>query len=316
VVGNRRVTGEGVDQDAGMTPRLYQVDAFAETPFSGNQAGVCVLDTPAPEAWMRSMAGETDLPATAFVAPAGQESAPLAGGDAGTADWSLRWFTARDELALCGHGTLAASHVLLHEVGVGQEVIRYATGAGPLTARSVGDGAIELDFPAYAPTPAPDDTAAATAALFPDGAPPGTETHRGFQDLLVVVPSPDHVRDLAPDTAAVVGLDARCVIVSAATPVGAGGNQPDIVSRVFGVIAGGIEDPVTGSAHCLLGPFWAQRLGRSRLRARQASPRGGDLVVEVRDDRVALTGRAITVLRSELADAVAPTGALSGEVTA
>jgi PhzF family phenazine biosynthesis protein len=279
-----------------MPPRLFQIDAFTDRPFAGNPAAVCVLDAPAGEAWMPALAAETNLPATAFVAP-----------DPGGGGWSLRWFTATNELQLCGHGTLATSHVLANELGVPADPLRYRTVAGELTARSAGDGRIELGFPAHPATPSPADEAAA-AALWADGAPPELETFRGFEDLLVVVPSADDVRRFVVDPDAAGAIKARCIIVSAAADPGIDGI--DVVSRVFAFSVGVGEDHVTGSAHCLLGPFWSERLGRSRLHARQASARGGELEIEVRGDRVALTGRAVTVLRAELADPVGE-GALS-----
>jgi PhzF family phenazine biosynthesis protein len=282
-----------------MPLRLFQIDAFTDRPFAGNQAAVCVLDEPAPAAWMQAMAAETDLPATAFVVP---PAAP-------DGEWSLRWFTAARELALCGHATLATSHVLLHELGVAGDVIRYATVAGTLTARSAGDGLVELDLPAHPATPSPADAGAVLAALYADGSAPAGDTFRGFEDLLVVVPSPDDVRRLVIDTDALATIPARCIIVSAAVdPTGSGGDDADvdIVCRVFAPSVGVGEDPVTGSAHCLLGPYWADRLGIPTVRSHQASARGGHLRVEVRGDRVALHGRAVTVLRAELADAAVP----------
>src|SRR4051812_15819669 len=281
-----------------MTARVYQVDAFTDRPFSGNQAAVCVLDEPAPQGWMQNVAAETNLPATAFVAPAPERGSPDG------ADWWLRWFAPHHEIVLCGHGTLATTHVLAHELGEPAGVFRYATVAGALTGRSVDDGRIELDFPAHALRPAPNDAGPAAAALFPDGSAPAVETLRGFEDLLVVVPEVTDVLRLAVDPDAMTELPARIVIVSAAT--GAGDEDHDVVSRVFAHSVGIGEDAVTGSAHCLVGPYWAGRLGRSTLRARQASPRGGSLEVDVRGDRVALTGRATTVLRAELASAAEP----------
>jgi PhzF family phenazine biosynthesis protein len=283
-----------------MTVRVYQVDAFTDRPFSGNQAAVCVLDEPAPEGWMQAVAAETNLPATAFVAPAPEPD--------GQADWWLRWFTPHHEIVLCGHGTLATTHVLAHELGEQAGVFRYATVAGVLTGRSVDDGRIELDFPAHTLRPAPDDAGPAAAALFPDGSAPAVETLRGFEDLLVVVPEVADVLRLDVDPDAMTALPARCVIVSAATGDGDGDGdgEHDVVSRVFAYSVGIGEDAVTGSAHCLVGPYWAERLGRATLRARQASARGGTLEVDVRGDRVALTGRATTVLRADLAAAAAP----------
>jgi PhzF family phenazine biosynthesis protein len=266
---------------------MYQVDAFTDRPFAGNPAAVVLPDAPVQDtAWAQAVAAEMNLPATAFVSPVGGA-------------WALRWFSASAELSLCGHGTLAAAHVLARELGTGDEVLTFTTAAGPLHARAGRDGWIELDLPAYAPTPAPVDAGAVAAALFPAGGAPALETWRGGDDLLVVVPTADDVERLDPDHDALAAVPARVTIVSGPGP-SAG---PDFVSRVFAPSVGVAEDPVTGSAHCLLGAYWSARLGRPALRARQASARGGELRIEVRGGRVGIAGRAVTVARGELTDA-------------
>jgi PhzF family phenazine biosynthesis protein len=271
-----------------MALRVYQVDAFTDRPFAGNPAAVVLLDAPAQDtAWAQVVAAEMNLPATAFVGPA-------------DGAWALRWFSASAELSLCGHGTLAAAHVLARELGTGDEVLSFATASGVLEARPGRDGWIELDLPAHPPAPAPDDAGAVAAALYPAGGAPAFETWRGGDDLLVVVPDAADVERLAPDHAALAAIPARVTIVSGRGP-SAG---YDFVSRVFAPSVGVAEDPVTGSAHCLLGPYWSARLGRPVLSARQASPRGGVLRIEVRGGRVGVAGQAVTVARGELTDAV------------
>jgi len=270
--------------------RLFHVDAFTDRPFAGNPAGVCLLDRPAPTGWLQAMAAELNLPATAVVRPLDDGS------------WDLRWFSAARELELCGHGTLASAHVLLSEIDPGQDRLRFSTAAGPLTALRCDDGTIELELPAHRPEAieAPDGMA---AALFPGDPEAEVTVFRSTMDLLAVLADEAAVRACRPDHRLLATLPGRVVIVSAP-----GSDGIDMVSRVFAPSVGVDEDPVTGSAHCLLGPYWADRLGRSRLRAHQASARGGDLWVEVRGDRVALGGRALTVSSGLLADRVSPIG--------
>jgi PhzF family phenazine biosynthesis protein len=267
-----------------MSLRVFHVDAFTDRPFAGNPAAVCILDEPAPPAWLQAVAAEHNLPATAFVHP-------LADGR-----WDLRWFNATRELELCGHGTLAAAHVLFSEVDPGQQLLRFSTAAGPLTAVRCDDGTIELELPAHRPEAieAPDGMA---EALFPDDPDAEITAFRSTMDLMAVLADEDAVRACRPDHRGLARLPGRVVIITAP-----GHDGIDMVSRVFAPGVGVDEDPVTGSAHCLLGPYWADRLGRSRLRAHQASARGGDLWVEVKGDRVALGGRALTVSSGMLAD--------------
>lgn len=257
---------------------LYIVDAFTAAPFAGNPAAVCLLATSRPAAWMQQVAREMQLSETAFLVPA-------------EAGFDLRWFTPVVEVSLCGHATLASAHVLWETGRLAPDVpARFHTRSGLLTAVRRDDGWIELDFPARPPVPT-DPPAGLLAALGVDPLYVG----RNQDDYLIVVPDEATVRGLAPDVARLRQLPARGVIVSApAAP------PYDFVSRFFAPAVGIAEDPVTGSAHCCLAPYWAERLGRNPLRAYQASPRGGTLEVEWRGARVALRGQAVTVLRGEL----------------
>ena len=267
---------------------LYTVDAFTERQFAGNPAAICLLDRPREDAWLAALAREMRLSATAYLFPRG-------------ADWDLRWFTPGVEIALCGHATLASAHVLW-ETGRARpdEPVRFHTRSGELTARRSLDagGDVELDFPAE-PALAEELTPALAAAL--GVAPSSVEwCGRNRMDRLVVLADEIALLASAPDFRALAAATRpdRGVIVTAlsADP------RYDFVSRYFAPAAGIDEDPATGSAHCCLGPFWSERLGQHELRAYQASARGGELRVRVRGERVDLIGRAVTVLRGELAD--------------
>lgn len=258
--------------------RIYQVDSFAEEPFSGNPAGVCLLPGPADETWMQNVAAEMNLSETAFPHPT----------DDG---YALRWFTPTAEVELCGHGTLATAHVLWEEgVLPPDETARFHTASGLLTAERTGD-VIELDFPARPPSETK--------------APAGLEDAVGAEllyvgatdfDYLLQVASEKVLLGLRPDLRAVAELPVRGVAVTARCESG----HYDFVSRFFAPAVGVDEDPVTGSAHCSLAPFWCERLEKDRLTAYQASQRGGVVRLRVRGDRVGLGGRAVTVLRGEL----------------
>jgi PhzF family phenazine biosynthesis protein len=260
--------------------KLYQVDSFTDTPFSGNPAAVCVLPDARAEAWMQAVAQEMNLPETAFLWRAGD-------------GFRLRWFTPVTEVEMCGHGTLASAHVLW-EAGLlpPEKEARFHTVSGLLTAVRRGRE-IELGFPA---TP-PEET----------DPPPGLSEALGVDpdyvgktrlDCLVAVGSEGVVRGLVPDFPKLLELPARGVIVTSR----AASDRHDFVSRYFAPAIGIDEDPVTGSAHCCLGPFWSARLGRDELVGYQASPRGGLVRVRVAGERVHLTGRAVTVLRGELVE--------------
>ena len=262
--------------------RIVQVDAFASRPFSGNPAAVCVLAAPAShdERWMQDVAREMNLAETAFLHPE-------------NTGYRLRWFTPTVEVALCGHATLASAHVLWEEghLPAGRQV-RFHTQSGLLTADRRGDW-IELDFPATPPAAAPPPPG--LAAALGGGVTPRWVGRSQF-DYLVELDSEHTVRALTPDIAALAKVEARGIIVtSRATTAGY-----DFVSRFFAPRAGVPEDPVTGSAHCALTPFWSERLDRTEMTAYQASPRGGVIRVRLAGDRVMLAGQAVTVLRGEL----------------
>jgi predicted PhzF superfamily epimerase YddE/YHI9 len=256
------------------------VDAFTDRPFAGNPAAVCVLRAPAPEAWMRAVAREMNLSETAFLHPESD-------------GYRLRWFTPTVEIDLCGHATLASAHVLWSEGHLpGERQARFHTRSGLLTADRAGAW-IALDFPAK-PATACEPPPGLAAAL-------GAEARwvgRNQFDYLVELASAAVVRGLAPDHAALAALPVRGVMVTAA----AEGPPHDFVSRFFGPGSGIPEDPVTGSAHCALGPYWSERLGKRELLAYQASPRGGTVRVSVRGERVELAGQAVTVTRGEILD--------------
>lgn len=262
------------------TQRIVQVDSFTDRAFAGNPAAVCRLERPAPELWMQRVAREMNLSETAFLVPQA---------DGG---YRLRWFTPTVEVDLCGHATLAAAHVLWEEGHAApDQPLRFETRSGRLTALRRGDQ-IELDFPSQ-PATACDTPDWLAQAL---GVPPYWTGANGV-DLLVEVATAAEVRRLRPDLGLLAQAPVRGVIVTA---VGEPGTGFDFVSRFFAPNAGVPEDPVTGSAHCALGPFWAGRLGRTSLVGYQASERGGTVGVELHGERVGLLGRAVTVLRGDL----------------
>jgi len=259
---------------------IFQVDAFTDRPFSGNPAAVCILSEPRDEIWMQNVAREMNLSETAFLLE--EEKG-----------FNLRWFTPSVEVDLCGHATLASAHILW-EVGAltRQQQARFHTRSGLLTAENKGDE-VELNFPAT-----PEE---------PTTAPPGLSAALGLEpeyigkskfDYLLEVDSEESVRKLTPDFALLRTLPIRGIIVTSSADSG----EYDFVSRFFAPAVGVDEDPVTGSAHCCLGPFWRKRSGKNSFVAYQASPRGGFIRVKVDGDRVYLSGKAVTVLRGELID--------------
>ena len=271
------------------TTEFHQVDAFVtETgPFSGNPAAVVPLDAPGwpGDGWMQAVAAEANLSETAFVLPP-------TGADGAR---PLRWFTPLVEVDLCGHATLASAHVLW-ETGRLDAADRAAfdTRSGRVTAEPQADGWIELDFPALHAVP----VAAPDGLLDGLGVAAARQVASSRMDLLVELASVADVRGLRPDFGRLREVDTRGVMVTAA------GEEEgcDFVSRFFGPRVGIDEDPVTGSAHCVLTPWWAERLGRRRLRARQLSARGGllDLRLDADGRRVGIGGRAVTTLRGRL----------------
>jgi predicted PhzF superfamily epimerase YddE/YHI9 len=258
---------------------ITQVDAFTNEPFGGNPAAVCLLPEPADESWMQHVAREMNLSETAFL---------VQREDGG---FDLRWFTPVVEVDLCGHATLASAHVLWEENHLAPDAPAvFHTHSGRLSAVP-RNGWIEMDFPAEPDEPAPVPAGLAGAL--------GTEpayVGRNRFDYLVEVDSEETVRRLTPNLGRLREIDARGVIVTAPAET----DGFDFVSRFFGPRAGVDEDPVTGSAHCCLGPYWRHRLGRDTLTAWQASERGGLVRVAVRGERVLLSGQAVTVLRGEL----------------
>jgi PhzF family phenazine biosynthesis protein len=258
--------------------RIIQVDAFTDRPFAGNPAAVCVLPGPADEGWMQDVAREMSLSETAFLHRL----------DDG---YRLRWFTPALEVDLCGHATLASAHVLWEDGHLPADApARFHTRSGLLTATR-SDGWIEMDFPAKPASAAEPPTgleqALGVAARY---------VGRSAFDYLVEVDAEETVRRLRPNFPLLEKVECRGVIVTSA----AAGPPYDFVSRFFAPRAGVKEDPVTGSAHCCLGPFWQRRLGKDAFLARQVSARGGDVRIRLRGDRVLLGGQAVTVLRGEL----------------
>ena len=257
---------------------LFQVDAFTDRPFRGNPAGVCLLDSARPAEWMQDVAAEMNLAETAFLSPRG-------------AEFDLRWFTPTVEVDLCGHATLASAHVLWEEGRLAHSADAvFHTRSGRLAARLSGSE-IEMNFPADPPAPAEPPTGLEGML----GARP-LSVWRGKFDLLVELESESAVRTLAPDLARIRSVRGRGVIVTAASS----GGTTDFVSRFFAPQSGVDEDPVTGSAHCCLAPFWGARLGKESMTGYQASRRGGQVRVRLAGDRVILAGGAVTVIRGTL----------------
>ncbi len=265
-----------------MGVRMAQVDAFTDKPFAGNPAAVCLLPGERPEQWMQDVAREMNLSETAFLVKQAD-------------GYRLRWFTPAVEVDLCGHATLASAHVLWEwgELRPEQQA-RFHTRSGLLTALRRSDW-INLDFPATPerPVEAPIDLLAALGVA-------PVYVGRSQFDYLVELESERAVRGLRPSFSQLATLGARGVIVTSRTA----GEPYDFIARFFAPGSGIDEDPVTGSAHCCLGPFWAARLGKAELLAYQASARGGVIGVRVQGERVQLGGQAVTVLQGELVAAV------------
>ncbi len=296
-----------------MSRPLWIVDAFTSSPFTGNPAGVCVLEGPAEPDWMQAVARELGLSETAFLWPEevpptvrdSGEDAPLTvpadDGAGGLIVHRLRWFTPVVEVELCGHATLASAHILWTEGFLALDApAAFETLSGRLGASRDGEW-IELDFPAFS-TDAADAPPGLAEAL-------GAElvsVRRCGDDYLVELADERTVRTLAPDMRLLRELPLRAVIVTAAAeaaperPSHPADAEADFVSRFFGPGYGVDEDPVTGYAHCILGPYWGARLGRENLLGYQASRRGGHVRVGMRDGRIALGGQAVTVVRGEL----------------
>ena len=258
--------------------KVTQVDSFTAKPFAGNPAAVCILASPADAEWMQSVAREMNLSETAFLTRDGN-------------GFNLRWFTPNQEVDLCGHATLASAHVLWEEEHIDQSAVaNFQTLSGALSARRDGEW-IVMDFPAEPPseTPVPEGLLEAL------GVEP-TFVGKNRLDYIVLVDDEAVLRALRPDMGMLEQVTMRGVIVTSRTS----SSEFDFISRYFAPAFGVPEDPVTGSAHCCLGPFWMRRLGKHQFTAYQASSRGGVVRVDVQNDRVLLGGQAVTVLRGEL----------------
>jgi len=262
-----------------MSIPLYTVDAFTGEPFAGNPAGVCLLEGERDADWMQSVAREMNLSETAFLVPHAGDG------------FDLRWFTPAVEVALCGHATLASAHVLWQsDVIAADAQPRFHTRSGVLTASRHGAW-IELDFPGK-----PVEDAKAPNGLLSALGVRASYVGRNAFDYLVEVGDESDVRAVEPDFAKLATIEARGVIVTSRSAK----DGADFVSRFFAPRAGVQEDPVTGSAHCALAPYWGGKLGRTAMVGRQLSARGGVVKVRVAGDRVILGGQAVTVLRGVL----------------
>jgi PhzF family phenazine biosynthesis protein len=262
-----------------MTLPIYQVDAFTDQLFHGNPAGVCLLDVPRPDAWLQAVAQEMNLSETAFLLPEGD-------------GYRLRWFTPAVEVRLCGHATLSSAHILWSSGRVpASQTLRFQTLSGLLTARQE-DGLIWLNFPSR-----PARAAEAPAGLLEALGVQPLFVGRSLEDYLVEVASEQEVLSCQPDFSALRAVPARGLILTSRPKDG----RVDFVSRFFAPAVGVNEDPVTGSSHTVLAPYWADKLGKNELRAEQVSRRGGSLHLRLLSERVEIGGHAVTVLSGELA---------------
>ncbi len=267
---------------------FFQVDAFTQVPFGGNPAAVCLLDEELPDSLMQSIAAENNLSETAFLLPQGSQGTDL--------HYGLRWFTPTTEVDLCGHATLASAYVLFTQIHPQAEQVEFSTRSGLLRVRRRGEQ-LAMDFPAQPIEPWPEGLESVSAAL---GVVP-LELYRGGMGLAVLA-SPQQVQQLQPDMAKIQTLASTGLIVTAPGKDLKELEDLDFVSRVFAPQLGIPEDPVTGAAHCLLVPYWAKRLGKSKseLRARQVSARGGELCCRDLGSRVEISGQAVLVIAGEL----------------
>lgn len=258
--------------------KIFTVDAFTDKPFAGNPAAVCLITKPVSETWMQQVAQEMNLSETAFVYP-------------GKDGFNLQWFTPATEVDLCGHATLATAFVLWEENILGRnETARFYTKSGLLTAKLQGSW-IELDFPAE-----PANEAEAPQALIDALGIQPLYTGRNRFDYIVEVASEQLVKRVQPDFVMLAKVPARGVMVTSRSDQ----HSVDFVSRFFGPAAGVNEDPVTGSAHCCLGPYWQKKMNKDSFTAYQASSRGGVVKLQVVKERVKLIGQAIIIMRGEL----------------
>ena len=257
-----------------MKLKLYQIDAFTERMFGGNPAAVVPLESWLADSTLQAIAEENNLSETAFFVPAGE-------------GFQLRWFTPIREVDLCGHATLATAHALFGLLGYAKPVIRFDTRSGPLFVEKQGER-FAMDFPADPPAPC------AMIETLVRGLGKQPLALLAAADYMAVFDSEATVRAIRPDQTLLAQLDRRGVIITAP------GDEVDFVSRVFAPKYGIPEDPVTGAAHCALAPYWAERLGKHTLEARQVSQRGGEITCTVREDRVMLAGSAVLYLVGDI----------------
>src|SRR5262245_44036623 len=259
-----------------MKTAIYQIDAFANAVFSGNPAAICPLDRWLPDATMQAIAAENNLAETAFFVPRN-----------GGGEYDLRWFTPADEVDLCGHATLASAHIVFTRLAPSLSDVTFHTRSGPLVVRRDGDR-LAMDFPSRPPQPI-DPMPALAIAL-------GAEPLElwSARDLMAVFPDEESVLAIQPSFDRIHALGVFGLIVTAP------GRSVDFVSRFFAPLMGVPEDPVTGSAHCTLIPYWSRRLGKTSLSARQVSPRGGDLECEDQGERVRIAGRVAEYLEGTI----------------
>ncbi len=261
---------------------IFQVDAFASNIFGGNPAAVCPLDRRLPETVLQSIAAENNLSETAFIMRVPDEAD----------SWHIRWFTPRVEVDLCGHATLAAAWVIFERIGAAGDVVVFHSASGPLRVTrdaAAGDGRLTMDFPVCPFVELDDIPGDLSDAL-------GVRPDKVIRsmDLMAVYPDEETVLSLQPDFRKLAAIETRGVIATAR------GRGTDFVSRFFAPRAGIDEDPVTGSAHCIMAPWWARELEKSTLTARQLSRRGGELVCDVKGDRVHISGVAVLYLEGAI----------------
>lgn len=261
-----------------MGTKIFQVDAFTDLPFSGNPAAVCILEKETEKEWMQNIAAEMNLSETAFL---------ISNGDR----YNLRWFTPTIEVDLCGHATLASAHILWEEgyFNLDQD-IDFITRSGVLTVSKIGD-LIEMNFPSE-----PEESADIPQHLKEGLGVNPIYIGKNRFDYLVEVESEEQVRNLNPDYHLLSTIDTRGIIVTSNSE----SEEYDFVSRFFAPSSGINEDPVTGSAHCCLGPFWGRKLAKKTMTGYQDSKRGGVVHVTLKGDRVLLGGRAVTIFKGEL----------------
>lgn len=265
-----------------MSLKIFQVDAFANKAFTGNPAAVCILEQGKQynDQWMQSLAAEMNLSETAFVMKKSQGL------------YGLRWFTPTTEVNLCGHATLATAHILWTETNLEQQQIaRFDTLSGRLDV-SNKEGLITMNFPKETVTKTDDKKLEKQLNELLSCECKGV--YNSSEDILVEMKSEEIVKRLQPNLQQLAALPIRCLIITSSS------SHYDFVSRVFAPAVGIDEDPVTGSTHCALAPFWAEKLGKNILSARQVSARGGDLLVSVNNNRIDISGTAITLFKGEL----------------